>query len=66
MVQWLRARLKERTTYMGLVAVGLAVALLVVPIGLEGEAATLLSQNIQWLIGALFVGGLSGVIWKEK
>ena len=66
MLEWLRQRLKERTTYMGLVAVGLAAALLVVPIHLNGEAATLLSHNIQWLIGALFIGGLGSVIWREK
>lgn len=66
MINWIRARLQERSTHMGLVAVALAVALLVVPLHVEGEAAAMLSDNIKWLIGALFVGGLGGVVWKRK
>ena len=66
MLEWIKARLRERSTHMGLVAVALAVALLVVPLVVPAEAATLLSSNIQWLITALFVGGLGGVIWREK
>ena len=66
MIEWIKARLHERTTHMGLVAVVLAVALLIVPIKLDGEAAAQLSENIKWLIGALFVGGLGGVIWHPK
>lgn len=66
MINWIRARLQERSTHMGLVAVALAVALLVVPLHVEGEAAAMLSDNIKWLIGALFVGGLGGVLWQGK
>lgn len=66
MINWIRARLHERSTHMGLVAVALAVALLVVPLHVEGEAAAMLSDNIKWLIGALFVGGLGGVLWQGK
>lgn len=65
-VTWLRSRLSENTTWMGIVAIGLAVALLVVPIHFPPEVASMLSSNIQWLIGALFIGGLGGVIWKEN
>lgn len=66
MINWIRARLQERSTHMGLVAVALALALLVVPLHVEGEAAAMLSDNIKWLIGALFVGGLGGVLWQGK
>lgn len=66
MINWIRARLRERSTHMGLVAVVLAVALLVVPLHVEGEAAAMLSDNIKWLIGALFIGGLGGVVWQGK
>ncbi len=66
MINWIRARLNERSTHMGLVAVALALALLVVPLHVEGEAAAMLSDNIKWLIGALFVGGLGGVLWQGK
>ncbi len=66
MLAWIKARLKERSTHMGLTAVALAVALLVVPLVVPADAAQILSSNIQWLIGALFAAGLGGVIWKEK
>lgn len=66
MINWIRARLNERSTHMGLVAVALAVALLVVPFHVEGEAAAMLSDNIKWLIGALFASGLGGIIWHRK
>jgi uncharacterized membrane protein len=66
MIDWIKARLHERTTWMGIVAIALAVALLIVPIKFDGEAAAQLSENIKWLIGALFVGGLGGVIWHPK
>lgn len=66
MINWIKARLRERSTWMGFVAIALAVALLIVPIKLEGEAAAQLSENIKWLIGALFVGGLGGVLWHPK
>ena len=62
----MRARLHERTTYMGLVAIALALALLIVPTILPAEASAQLSENIKWLITALFVGGLGGVIFPEK
>jgi hypothetical protein len=65
-IDWIKARLQERTTIMGIVAIALAVALLIVPIKLDGEAAAQLSENIKWLIGALFVGGLGGVLWRDK
>jgi hypothetical protein len=66
MINWIKARLRERTTYMGLVAAALAASLLVIPLVAPADAAMHLSDNVKWLIGALFVGGLGGVIWKEK
>jgi hypothetical protein len=66
MINWIKARLSERSTMMGLVAIALALSLVIVPIHVEGAAAAMLSENIKWLIGALFVGGLGGVLWKEK
>jgi hypothetical protein len=66
MIEWLRVRLRERSTWAGLVAIALAVALLVVPITFEGEVAAQLSANIQWLITALFAAGLGGVVWHKK
>lgn len=66
MIEWMRARLRERTTYMGLIAVALAVSLLVIPLVVPVDAAMQLSDNVKWLIGALFTAGLGGVIWKEK
>ena len=66
MLNWIKARLHERSTWAGIVAIALAVALLIVPIKLDGEAAAQLSENIKWLIGALFVGGLGGVLWRDK
>lgn len=65
-ITWIKARLKENTTRMGIVAIALGVALLVVPVFFPADVASLMSTNIQWLIGALFVGGLGGVIWKEQ
>lgn len=66
MIDWFKARLQERSTHMGIVALGLAAALLVVPLQVDGEAAAMLSENIKWLIGALFVGGLGGVVWHRN
>ena len=66
MVNWICARLQERSTHMGLVAVALAVLLLIIPAVMPADAAALASQNVQWLIGALFVGGLGGVVWQGK
>lgn len=66
MIAWIRARLGEKSTWAGIVAIALALALLVVPVHFEGEVAAQLSANIQWLIGALFVGGLGGVIWHKQ
>ena len=66
MINWIKARLKERSTIMGLVAIALAVSLLIIPFVVPAEKAMHLSSNVQWLIGALFVGGLGGVIWQEK
>lgn len=65
-MEWVRARLRERTTYMGITALALAASLLVIPLVVPIDAAMQLSDNVKWLIGALFVGGLGGVIWKEK
>ena len=66
MMNWIRARLQERSTIMGIVAIALAVSLLVIPVVMPADAAALASQNVQWLIGALFVGGLGGVLWQGK
>ena len=66
MINWIKARLSERSTMMGLVAIALSLSLVIVPIHVDAAAAAMLSENIKWLIGALFVGGLGGVLWKEK
>lgn len=66
MMNWIKARLQERSTIMGIVAIALAVSLLVIPVVMPADAAALASQNVQWLIGALFVGGLGGVLWQGK
>ena len=66
MIEWLKARAHERSTWMGLIAIALAVSLLVIPIVLPADAAALASENAKWLISALFVGGLGGVLWKDK
>jgi hypothetical protein len=66
MIEYIRARLREKSTWAGLVAIALALALLIVPVHFEGDVAAQLSANIQWLIGALFIGGLGGVIWQGK
>jgi len=66
MINWIRARLQERSTHMGLVAVALAVSLLIIPAVMPADAAALASQNVQWLIGALFASGLGGIIWHRK
>ena len=65
-MNWIKTRLQERSTIMGIVAIALAVSLLVIPVVMPADAAALASQNVQWLIGALFVGGLGGVLWKGK
>lgn len=66
MIDWIKARLQERSTIMGIVAIALALSLLVIPVVMPADAAALASQNVQWLIGALFVGGLGGVLWQGK
>lgn len=66
MIDWIKARLQERSTIMGIVAIALAMSLLVIPVVMPADAAALASQNVQWLIGALFVGGLGGVLWQGK
>lgn len=66
MIEWLKARLHEKSTWAGLLAIALAVSLLVIPVIMPADAAALVSQNVQWLITALFVGGLGGVVWHRK
>lgn len=66
MLTYLKARLGERSTNMGLAAIVLAVALIVVPLVVHVETASLVSENIKWLIGALFVGGIGGVLFPDK
>jgi hypothetical protein len=66
MLQYLKSRIGERSTNMGLAAIVLAVALIVVPLVVHVETASLVSENIKWLIGALFVGGLGGVLFPDK
>lgn len=66
MIEWLKARLHEKSTWAGLLAIALAVSLLVIPVIMPADAAALASQNVQWLITALFVGGLGGVVWHRK
>ena len=65
-MDWLRARLREKTTWAGLLAIALGVSLLIIPAVMPADAAALASQNVQWLITALFVGGLGGVVWHRK
>ncbi len=66
MMDWIRARLTEKTTWAGIVAIALAVSLLIIPVVMPADAAALASQNVQWLIGALFISGLGGVVWHRK
>ena len=66
MIEYIQARLREKSTWAGLLAIALAIALLIVPLKVEGEAAAQLSANIQWLITALFASGLGGIIWHRK
>ena len=66
MIDYIRARLREKSTWAGLLAIVLAIALLIVPLKVEAEAAAQLSSNIQWLITALFASGLGGIIWHRK
>jgi hypothetical protein len=66
MIEWLKSRLHERSTWAGIVAIALAISLLVIPVIMPADAAALASQNVQWLITALFVGGLGGVVWHRK
>lgn len=66
MIEWIKSRLHERSTWAGIVAIALAVSLLVIPVIMPADAAALASQNVQWLITALFVGGLGGVVWHRK
>ncbi len=67
MIDWLKRGLAARTsTIMGLVAIALALALVAVPLMAPPDKAALVSDNIKWLIGALFAGGLGGVLWRGK
>jgi hypothetical protein len=66
MIEWIKSRLHERSTWAGIVAIALAISLLVIPVIMPADAAALASQNVQWLITALFVGGLGGVVWHRK
>lgn len=66
MIEYIKARLREKSTWAGLLAIALAVSLLVIPVIMPADAAALVSQNVQWLITALFVGGLGGVVWHRK
>jgi hypothetical protein len=66
MMDYIRARLREKSTWAGIVAIALAVSLLIIPAIMPADAAALASQNVQWLITALFIGGLGGVVWHKK
>jgi hypothetical protein len=65
-MDYIRARLREKSTWAGIVAIALAVSLLIIPAIMPADAAALASQNVQWLITALFIGGLGGVVWHRK
>jgi uncharacterized membrane protein len=66
MIDWIKVRLHEKSTWAGVVAIALAVALLIIPAVMPAEAAQLASENVKWLIGALFIGGLGGVVWHRN
>ena len=66
MINWIRDRLNERSTWAGIVAIALGVSLLIIPVIMPADAAALTSQNVQWLITALFASGLGGIIWHRK
>jgi|Laugresubdmm15sn_1035100.scaffolds.fasta_scaffold07690_2 hypothetical protein len=66
MIEYIRARLREKSTYAGFVAIALGVSLLIIPMIMPADAAALTSQNVQWLITALFASGLGGIIWHRK
>ena len=66
MIAYIRARLGERSTKMGLAAVLLAGALLGAAFFAPPETYANVSDAVKWLAGALFVGGMGGVFWPEK
>lgn len=66
MIEYLKARIGERSTNTGLVAIVLALALIVGPLVVHADKAALVSENIKWLIATLFVGGLSAVLFPER
>jgi xanthine/uracil permease len=67
MIEWIKAGLASRkSTIAGLLAIALAVALLVIPAIMPAEAAALASENVRWLIGALFASGLGGLLWHGQ
>ena len=66
MIAYLKARLGERSTAAGLLALALAGLLVAVPFIAPPDRAAMVTANVQWLIGALFVGGLGGVLFPEK
>jgi hypothetical protein len=65
MIEYLKARIGERSTNMGLAAIILALALIIGPFIVHTENAALVSENIKWLIGTLFVGGIGGVLFPD-
>lgn len=66
MIEYLKDRIGERTTYAGLAAIVLGLALILVPIFVHVEVATVVSDNIKWVITSLFVGGMGSVLLPDK
>lgn len=67
MIAWIKKGLVSyKTTIAGVLAILLAVSLMVIPVILPSEAAGLASENVKWLIGALFASGLGGMLWRGE
>ncbi len=66
MIAYIRARLGERSTKMPLGALVPAVARLGAAFFAPPEVYANVSDAVKWLAGALFVGGMGGVLMPEK
>lgn len=65
MIEWLRNRLSERSTHVGLVAIGLAAVVLTAAITAPDRFEQV-KEAATWIAEMLFVGGIGGVLWKDK
>lgn len=66
MIEWLKARMGERTTHVGLLAIGLAAALMTAAFTAPPERFGNVKEAATWIAEMLFVGGIGGFLWKER